>query len=212
MEDIIPVDGTHLQDDGQVVVSGPTAPPDSTLDLDQFIINQAAMPSQPVNIVQIGSDWQMDYLIPGVFAEGADAIIQSMFIILTSAKGSQPFNPDFGSGAREIIDRPIPEAEARLRTEIISDLRRWEPRANFSAVRTARTDSYGRLGGRFAGLLIEIAWAPKSDATATQVTSFLASQGGAGGSVGESQLFLILSTENGLALLTEQGQTIEIEQ
>lgn len=73
---------------------------------------------------------------PGVdFAPGSETaeVIQNVKTILGTRKGSVPLDREFGLDWT-FLDRPIPVAQAMLSTEVIQQLRRYEPRASVLAI------------------------------------------------------------------------------
>lgn len=73
-------------------------------------------------------DWQLSTAGPGQVAQGLDDIAQSIILIVTTEKGSDPMRPTFGSEAFKYIDRPLPIAAANITREIVDAVNLWEPR------------------------------------------------------------------------------------
>ena len=67
--------------------------------------------------------------------EGLEVIMQSIYVILNTPKGSRVWQPEFGCGVMEYIwDLADDKTVAKMRSEIESALIRWEPRINVSSV------------------------------------------------------------------------------
>ena len=72
-----------------------------------------------------------------------DEIFQNIRTILTTMKGSVPLDREFGIDA-VLLDSPSPVARARLSSEIVSLLKRYEPRIEVTKVAFTE-NSEGRL-------------------------------------------------------------------
>lgn len=55
-------------------------------------------------------------------------VVQNVRTILATRKGSVPLDREFGLDW-SFLDRPVPVAQAMLSTQVIQQLRRYEPRA-----------------------------------------------------------------------------------
>lgn len=62
-----------------------------------------------------------------------EEIAQNVRMILTTPKGSVPLDRDFGLDFT-VLDQPTSRAQALLSAEIITQVSRYEPRANVSKV------------------------------------------------------------------------------
>lgn len=60
-------------------------------------------------------------------------ILQNVRTILSTPKYSVPLNREFGANVT-MLDDPLPIAEAKLSTEIIEAVQRWEPRVSVTQV------------------------------------------------------------------------------
>lgn len=80
-------------------------------------------------------NWQLSTAGPGYVVEGVDDIAQSIILILTTEKGSDPMRPSFGADISRHVDRPLPLAAANIKREIISAVNLWEPRIVLKSVR-----------------------------------------------------------------------------
>lgn len=68
------------------------------------------------------------------FPSSAEAeILQNVRTILTTRKGTVPLDRNFGL-SQEFLDRPLPVAQAMLNTDIIDQIRTYEPRAQVISV------------------------------------------------------------------------------
>lgn len=61
-------------------------------------------------------------------------ILQNVITICTTVKGSVPMDRDFGISPK-LIDEPVNVARARISSEIIQAVRKYEPRARVTRVR-----------------------------------------------------------------------------
>jgi len=66
--------------------------------------------------------------------QGIHDIDQSIRIILSTPPGSDTHRPHFGCRIHDYIDWPITRARPHLVREIVSALRRWEPRMRIESV------------------------------------------------------------------------------
>lgn len=62
-----------------------------------------------------------------------EEIAQNVRMILTTPKGSVPLDRDFGLDFK-VLDQPTSRAQALLSAEIITQVSRYEPRANVTKV------------------------------------------------------------------------------
>jgi phage baseplate assembly protein W len=69
------------------------------------------------------------------------AIQQSVIKIVSTGKNEKPFDSDFGVGVYDLLFEIIqPEDVGNLASEIDRQLRKYEPRVEFSQVRVEQTD------------------------------------------------------------------------
>jgi len=61
-------------------------------------------------------------------ANGIQEVMQNVKTIITTPKGTQPLDRDFGISF-DFVDRPIPKAQAMAEQSIFMALRKYEPRA-----------------------------------------------------------------------------------
>ena len=73
-----------------------------------------------------------------------EEVVQNVRVILGILQGEVPLKRDFGI-SRVSIDQPNPLAEARLTSEIMSAIKRYEPRAIIEQVKFRRNDALGQL-------------------------------------------------------------------
>jgi uncharacterized protein len=74
-----------------------------------------------------------------VGAIGPAAILQSVRTIIATPEGSVPLDRDFGC-TWSLIDQPAPRAVALLTGEIITKIRKYEPRARVTFIGWDQTD------------------------------------------------------------------------
>ncbi|MDU9028688.1 GPW/gp25 family protein [Pseudomonas mediterranea] len=72
--------------------------------------------------------WQPTLGTSGEVVEGLRDIDQSIRIILTTPKGSDPHRPEFGSDLHLYLDWPTNRVTPHLVREAVDAIRRWEPR------------------------------------------------------------------------------------
>lgn len=66
-------------------------------------------------------------------------ILQNVRTILATVKFSVPLDRDFGIDA-SIVDMPMPVAKAKLASEIVTALKRYEPRVSVTNISWSGTD------------------------------------------------------------------------
>jgi phage baseplate assembly protein W len=71
-------------------------------------------------------------------------IEQSITTILLTPKGTNIFEPEFGSELLSYLDRPAPQYIPRIVAEVWRAIQRWEPRVNILKVevKPSFSDSY----------------------------------------------------------------------
>lgn len=79
-------------------------------------------------------NWSLSLTTYGSVVEGLNEISQSVFVILTTRKGTDPLRPTFGSDIYEYLDRPINEAVPRMIKAAVEALEIWEPRVKVTKV------------------------------------------------------------------------------
>lgn len=71
-------------------------------------------------------------------------IIQNVRTIITTVKGSVPLDREFGIDG-SIVDKPLPVAQAMVSRDVVSAIKRYEPRAKVKKVEYS--DSTGAIDG-----------------------------------------------------------------
>ena len=69
-----------------------------------------------------------------------EEIIQNINTILSTPKGTVPLDRDFGIDW-SFVDSPMPEAKMTLRQEIVSALKKFEPRVVVLAISFKKSDA-----------------------------------------------------------------------
>lgn len=64
---------------------------------------------------------------------GVGEILQNVRTIITTAKFSVPLDREFGMNAT-MLDLPLPVAKAKITSEIITAVHKWEPRVQVTKV------------------------------------------------------------------------------
>lgn len=80
----------------------------------------------------------------GFFYTAADMelIQNSIYVILSTKKGSMPMNYEFGSSAHDLIFEPINDTTQSLIADLIkTDIETWEPRVNILAIKAASVNN-----------------------------------------------------------------------
>ena len=62
-----------------------------------------------------------------------EEVLQNVRTILTTIKGSVPLDRDFGIDG-SYVDAPMPVAKAKLASEIMSAVQKYEPRATITSI------------------------------------------------------------------------------
>lgn len=123
----------------------------------------------PIAFTQIDDLWwqhRLDEL--GSIVTNIDDINQSIAIILSTPKGSDPHRPDFGSDIWRYIDWPIPRATPYIVREAVLAIEKWEPR-----VAVSRLDVFEFKGTERQTLRVSVAWAiSNSDAESVVEVAF----------------------------------------
>jgi phage baseplate assembly protein W len=80
-------------------------------------------------------------------AEYEEAVRQSIWIILATARGERQMRPDFGCGVHDLVFAVnSPEAAGRVASEVREALIQWEPRIDLTRVDAgADVENVGRL-------------------------------------------------------------------
>lgn len=78
--------------------------------------------------------WQPALGTTGEIVEALRDIDQSLRIILTTPKGSDPHRPEFGSNLHRYLDWPTDRVTPHLVREAFDAVRQWEPRVSVDQV------------------------------------------------------------------------------
>jgi phage baseplate assembly protein W len=97
----------------------------------------------------IGSDraW-VNFAPAGVVEE----VLQNVRILIMTVKYSVPLDRDIGIDAM-YLDRPAPDAMARLRVQIAEEIRKYEPRAKVKIIEFKQYADDAALSGQFYPVL-----------------------------------------------------------
>lgn len=93
----------------------------------------------------------IDFAPSGIIKE----VSQNVRTLLMTAKYSVPLDRELGIDA-SFLDRPAPEAMARLRVQIAQEIRRFEPRAAVKAVEFKEYNGEALAGAFYPVARIEI--------------------------------------------------------
>lgn len=106
-------------------------------------------------------NWQPRLGAAGEVVTDLADIGQSIAIILTTPKGSDPHRPGFASDLCRYLDMPVTEARPYVIRESIEAIREWEPRADVGEVEVAPGN---------ARLRVHVRWAPADGLGPEQTT------------------------------------------
>ncbi len=84
-------------------------------------------------------NWQINIDDPSAVVEGIDDIAQCLYLILVTAKGTDPLRPEFGSEVYKYIDQPTHIAQPLMINEAVRAIRRWEKRITVTKCSLKRT-------------------------------------------------------------------------
>lgn len=73
-------------------------------------------------------DWSLSIEAQGEVVEGLTDIHQCIYIILTTAKGTDPLRPEFGCDVLRWLDKPVNIAFPNMIREAVEAINIWEPR------------------------------------------------------------------------------------
>ena len=93
----------------------------------------------------LGKGWAFPIAAPTrrgpEYESGAEKIRQSIWLILSTAKGERPFRPDFGAGIHDLVfSANTPGLRGLIATDVRDALTRWEPRVDVLDVRVETPD------------------------------------------------------------------------
>lgn len=103
--------------------------------------------------------WQLSLAEAGEVVEGINDIRQCLYIILTTAKGSDPLRPDFGADIYKAVDQPAARVVTRLKDTILKQVELYEPRAEVLNISSTIKDE--------AHVSVRLTWRAKADQLAT---------------------------------------------
>lgn len=102
--------------------------------------------------------WQLSLDTPFEVVTDIDDIRQCLIVILRTAKGSDPFRPDFGADIYKAIDLPNARVAPLLKKTILEQVEQYEPRIKILAIQLAvKSESH---------ISITLEWTAKADALA----------------------------------------------
>ena len=79
-------------------------------------------------------EWQSSTREFGRIEQGINDVVQSIMLILSTQKGSDPFRPTFGSDIWLHVDTPLDIAAPRISTEIFDAINTWETRIKVTRI------------------------------------------------------------------------------
>ena len=79
-------------------------------------------------------NWQISISDPTVTLADVEDIAQSIYLILSTVKGSDPMRPAFGSDVYTYLDQPINTVAPMLVYEVFDAIGKWEKRLNVTKV------------------------------------------------------------------------------
>lgn len=80
-------------------------------------------------------------------SSATEEILQNVRTILTTPRGTVPLLREFGV-SREILDEPLPTAQAKYTAEIINAVEKWEPRAKVTHVKYSGDGQEGKMAAK----------------------------------------------------------------
>lgn len=99
--------------------------------------------------------WQPRLGALGEVVRGLEDIHQSILIILTTPKGSDPLRPDFALDLLAYLSRAFTNVGPKFKSDVILAIARWEPRARVLGL-TLDEDLEGRK-------TLTVRWEPTGD-------------------------------------------------
>ena len=85
--------------------------------------------------------WTLSIDGNGAIAEGIDAILQCISLILRTTPGSDPLRPEFGCGLYQYVDEPLNVAIPAMKKAILDAIARWETRVSVTKITYTLGDS-----------------------------------------------------------------------
>lgn len=154
-------------------------------------------------INSVNENWSISTNDFGGVVTGIDEINQTIGLILSTKKGTDPFRPTFGSDIWDYIDSPINTAGANISRAITEAIERWESRIKIISINYKTQPQEDTNSQIPSGLIFEINW-QLTEGTDQQIFDL---------SIGvdfEEQIIRILGFGNGNALQTSFGQLIRL--
>lgn len=140
----------------------------------------------------------------GQIVQGISEVNQTIGLILSTQKGTDPFRPNFGSDIFEHISKPIDVAAANMTRDIIDAVTRWEPRVDVISVSYVEQPQQGADQNIPAGLIFSITWAFKGTSDQLFLNLLI------GTDQNSNNIIRILGTESGAAVTTESNNVIPV--
>lgn len=176
--------------------------------LENYLATQNAQPAaEQVAVFRTGT-FQLDILNPGEFVTGVAALEQSIYIILSTVPGSQPFRPSFGSDIWGRMDLPANISGPLLAADVKRNLTEWEPRIRVDDVTYEIVLTRDAAGNLVSGVRLGIKWFAVDSLGGAQ-TSDIVVVTPDGGSV-EPGIYFILATDAGNFIQTDEGENIAV--
>lgn len=79
-------------------------------------------------------DWSLSITEAGAVVEDLADIEQCIYLIVTTAKGSDPLRPEFGADIFSYLDKPVNIVRPNVVREVYNAVRTWEPRVEVQSV------------------------------------------------------------------------------
>lgn len=64
------------------------------------------------------SDWTLSDTTAGAVVQGINATLQRMRVLFRTQQGSDPLRPSFGLDFRQLVDRPVTDVAALLKSQV----------------------------------------------------------------------------------------------
>lgn len=144
------------------------------------------------------TDWSLSLRKQGRTVDGVFDIHQSIYIILTTIKGSDPFRPNFGCDIYSRLDKNINSALPSMISDIVVALGIWEQRITVVAVRPEIVS--------MSNVKFQIEW-KLTDSAITQIYDFELFLNGSKG----FDSFKFLSSESADFLTTQSGKKLVLD-
>lgn len=150
---------------------------------------------------EVNANWSISTNVFGGIVTGIDEINQTIGLILSTKKGTDPFRPTFGSDVWEYIDKPINSAGPNIVRAITDALGRWEKRVKIVSITYVMQSQDLTDPNVPSGLIFTIVWSLTGGTEQELVNLAL-------GVDLEEQIIRILGTQSGDAITTFSNQLI----